>query len=347
VWCAGRAEREAYHPVKELPWQIAEDGGYVPYDGKATTVYFAVDASKWRGALLRISSRDNFFVFANSKLIGQGQGELLMKMDSLSKLYHEDLFFGIHQRGNIGDLKTEIVFPGSVTSDLPTLRTQDHFLDFSTISAIIILISFTILFRSTPQLTLDYFNVIKLLSVQERDDNQFPLRITASANLLFYFYCSLLSSLLLLTIFHFSRGLVSLTTMFPTHTVGQAFLQWLILTLIIFALLMGKLLLLITLAGLFGFRDTVSFQFFNFVRLLLIAVTCALFLATLYFVFHAMDQGYFYGLLKILSVLLAGGTILLYFKLMRRMPYRFFHLFSYLCVSEIVPLMILIKLFFN
>jgi hypothetical protein len=32
--------------------------------------------------------------------------------------------------------------------------------------------------------------------------------------------------------------------------------------------------------------------------------------------------------------------------LMARMPYHFFHLFSYLCASEIMPLVVLIKVFF-
>jgi len=78
----------------------------------------------------------------------------------------------------------------------------------------------------------------------------------------------------------------------------------------------------------------------------LTAVTLLAAISLIYFIFEVRGQNYFFHLLTILSIVFTVGAVATYFKLIARMPFHFFHLFSYLCASEIIPLMVLIKVFF-
>jgi hypothetical protein len=51
----------------------------------------------------------------------------------------------------------------------------------------------------------------------------------------------------------------------------------------------------------------------------------------------------YYTLLKLGCILLVIGVGILYFKLQARTTFHSFHLFSYLCATEIFPLVILVK----
>jgi len=53
----------------------------------------------------------------------------------------------------------------------------------------------------------------------------------------------------------------------------------------------------------------------------------------------------YYFLVKCFCLMLSIGAILMFFKLLNRESTRVFHLFSYLCATEIFPLVILIKVF--
>ena len=69
-------------------------------------------------------------------------------------------------------------------------------------------------------------------------------------------------------------------------------------------------------------------------------------LSLAYFVFRG-GQALFYERLILLALaFLSAGSIMVLVKLSARAPFSFFHLFSYLCASEIIPLVIIIKIFF-
>ncbi|MCX8489701.1 MAG: DUF4271 domain-containing protein, partial [Cyclobacteriaceae bacterium] len=189
-------------------------------------------------------------------------------------------------------------------------------------------------------------NLNKLFSFQDRDESTLALRIASSVNLLVYLFCSSFLALILLVSFHLMGTQISIASRFTVRSTGQGFQQWIFLSAIIFGLLILKLVWLVILNSLFGFRDIVRIQFFNFVRVILIAMSALTLITVVYFVANVQNQKYFFHLITILSIIFSVSAVVIYFKLMARMPYHFFHLFSYLCASEIIPLVVLIKVFF-
>jgi len=112
---------------------------------------------------------------------------------------------------------------------------------------------------------------------------------------------------------------------------------------VVFAVLMFKLLLIFIFSQLFGLRDTVRFQFFHFVRLLFISGVGLGVILVLYFIFKTSSTSAFASLLLIASIFIIISVGILFLKLLGRTGLPVFHLFSYLCASEIIPLIILGK----
>ena len=329
-------------------WLIYEGGKFVEYDGQqATSVYFWVDGKKNKGHYLQIESRHNYSLFFNSKLVFQKNGLVRLSLDSLSEKYSNQLFVTIVCSSGVSQLKTELETDKELAVSLEnSFRKGNYFQDFSLVAALVLVICFTLFLRTNPALTLDYIDVRKLFSLQDKEESTLSLRIASSVNILFYFFGSCFLALMLLIAFHLMGDQIALTTQFPMRSAEEGFLQWAWLSVIIFGLLITKLILLVILTAIFGFRDTVRFQFFNFVRLIFISVSLLAALCIIYFIMGVRKEMYFYHLLTLLSGIFIFGTALTFFKLQARMPFHFFHLFSYLCASEIIPLMILIKVFF-
>lgn len=335
-----------YSDIKDR-WLIHSSTEFKSFYNQPTpSIFFWIDGRKEKSNFLRVEGKHPYTIFINSRLILQRKGCVKLPIDSLSKIYSSQLFVGLFAPRGAHHLQTSIQKTQLATHLEPLSRKGNYFLDFSILATLLLATGFILFLRTNPALTFDYLDVAKLFSFQDRDESTLTLRIASSVNLLIYLFGSFFLGLMLLISLHFMGGQVSLTKLFPVNSTGQGFGQWIILSLIIFSLLMVKLLWLVLLGALFGFRDTVSLQFFNFVRVILISVTLLASVCTFYFVLGVQQENYFFHLLTILSITFTLGTAIMYFKLLARMPFHFFHLFSYLCASEIIPLMILTKVFF-
>ena len=109
---------------------------------------------------------------------------------------------------------------------------------------------------------------------------------------------------------------------------------------------MAKLIIVLLFSTLFNFRETMSFQFFNFLRFVLFTSVTLAILCLAYFILRVGEPIYYERLIVLALLLLTAGSVVVLVKLMGRAGFSFFHLFSYLCVSEIIPLVIIIKIFF-
>jgi hypothetical protein len=328
-------------------WLINREGKFVKAPtASANSVFFWIDG-KERGNFLRVKGRHAYAIFINSKLVVRSTGEVKLSVDSLANIYSNKLFIGLFSSFGAHHLDAELEKKSQLLSDDTIgLRKGHYFLDFAILASLLLMLGFTLLLQTNPTLTFDYLDVNKLFSFQDRDESTLALRIASSVNLLVYLFCSLFLALILLVSFHSMGDQVLIASQFTVRSTMQGFQQWIFLSAMIFGLLILKLIWLVILTSLFGFRDIVRIQFFNFVRVVLIAMSFLTLITIVYFVANVRDQRYFFHLITILSIIFSMGVVVMYFKLVARMPYHFFHLFSYLCASEIMPLVVLIKVFF-
>jgi Domain of unknown function (DUF4271) len=322
-------------------WQVFQDGSYVPFRNQSVQSIHIALSTKTRGTLV-IADRNEFSVFVNGRLLWRSTNTVKINADSLLRIGGAARL-SIYQQPRVFSLQTWLVIPNEMEADTNSLRPSAHFSNFIQVAVLLLLFFIVGLFRANPQLTFDYLNVIKLFSIQERDEATVTGRIGASLNILYFAFVSFLFALLILILFHFSNDRFSLSIYFRDQSTANTIGIWLLLSVVIFVGLMIKLFLIFLFSQLFGLRDTVRFQFFHFVRLLFITGIGVGLLLTGYFVFGTRNASAFAGLLLTAATLVLIGVAFLFMKLLGRTGLPFFHLFSYLCASEIIPLIIVGK----
>jgi len=335
--------------IKDLrvDWQYYESGVYKAFTNqKVKAVYFTIDAVKYKGYFFLVNAERSFSIFINSKFIAVQQGgHCQLDLDSLSRLYSSPLFVGIYQRDGIGELSTSIQGSINVAQTLTNeLREDSYFLNFSILASLFLFAYFIALLQANPKLTLDYFNITKIFSIQGREDDLLNSRVTASVNLLFYLFGSLLTGLALLVIFHFGESMIPSAGKFKIGSLEDGLFQWGKLTAIITALLFVKIVLIYFISFVFHLKETPSIHFFNFMRVLLLIFTLVALACIFYFMIHGQRPAFYHGLLWMSVIIFILGDLMIYFKLLVKVPIRRFHLFSYLCITEIIPLVILIRI---
>ncbi len=322
-------------------WKVYEGNKLTDFSRQPTkSIHFSLDLAHAKCRYLQIESRAVFYLFINTTFIARNRA-LYLSVDSLKQKYSAVIFVSIYQPEGIGNLETTWVSPLANNQLLSLKRPSQAFSNFILVASLILTIFFTALFRTNPQLTLDYLDFPKLFFFRDREESQITLRITSSVNLLFYLFCSLLTSLALITASHYSQDRLSFLRRSASSTTGEDIAQWIFLAFAILGLLMAKLAFGVLLALLYNWREVAGFQFFNFIRVLILSLS--LIAVVSIFCFSLNINVPYFNLLELGCLLLAMGVGLLYFKLLTRTSFRSFHLFSYLCASEIFPLMILIK----
>jgi hypothetical protein len=335
-------------------WLVYHDNEYKPLLNEhlnESTIYFRLDANKFLGNSLHLVSSNNYFLFINGKLSGEYVGEVFLKLDSISTAHlTSQLLVTVHQRSiNERDLKTEIVstYKNSKAAINNDLKPDTFFKDFVIFAGLLIIILFLIVLRLNPKLASDYFSVAKIFSLREGDDSQSNARLTSSTNIPFYILASILLGFYLMIVLNHLPEEYSLPIRFQASTFWGEIGQWLKISTIIFGIFIMKIITVFTLTRLFDMKGTARIHFFNWVRLLLIIFGGATIILFVYFILRGQSTIFFVVFLTLIIISLIGWIIIAFFKLKGRGEHSMFHLFSYICATEIIPLLITVKVLFQ
>jgi hypothetical protein len=335
-------------------WQQFENGALLPVDddhnANLKSVHFTVNASQFPGHNLLVKSVKPFFLFINGKLVRKHTGPLSLSLDSLAAVtYTPAMQVTVFQyRINPKDLKTQIIsFRETRAEYISTLKPRAYFKDFVIVAGTILIIFFVVMMRMHPKLAADYFSITRVLSLREAEDNQSHARFAISSNVLFYIFSSMLLGLCLIILLNNLPDTYLLPLAFKSHSFGGALLQWLKLSSIILIILFGKILLVFSLSNLFGMKGIAGIHFFNWVRLLLIVAGSLSAILFIYFISRGHDTQIYVIMLSIIVAARVGWIGIVFLKLNNRIEHSMFHLFSYICATEVIPLLITIKVLFH
>ena len=334
--------------IKDLrnSWKVSVGDHLEDYHGHDVHTIHLLITDQFKGGVISIKAPREFTLFIDGQLQLRTKSEFQLKVDSLRAVRAGTPLLSIFQNNNVKTIQTDFIVKASLENERFTREPTD-FSDFVILSALVLFGFFVILFRSNIRLTTDYLNLVKVFSIQEREEAIVTGRIGSSVNILFFVFISLLYGLLLLIIFHWGPPVLRFSAKVSFQSTTDVFIGWLIFSIIIFSVLITKLLLIWLMSTLFGFKGVVRFQFFNFIRsLYVISVLMGIVLVG-YYVLEIEKTVFFYFLLASAGGFMILSALFLYFKLMTRTSSSVFHLFSYLCGSEIIPLMILIKVLLN
>jgi hypothetical protein len=334
-----RFEEEVYKPAHDIPFR------------GLSTIYIQLESRDYSGRFLRLSSASPYFLFLNGKVRGEYTGQTVLNMDSLARLAGTDaLQVAVHQEHiNKRDLQTELVStaPAPSATAINLERPYSHFRDFVVVSGLLIMLLFVMELRLNPKLASDYFSIGRILSSREADDSQASARLTSGANVQFYILCSLLIGFYLIIVLHHLPPRYALPIPFEASGFWMSIWQWLKISALVFGVFMFKLLIIFSITRLFGMRGMARYHFFNWMRLLLLIFGIAVVILFMYFILHGNNPEVFVAFLDIVVGALIAWIALAIYKLSGRTGHSLFHLFSYLCATEIIPLLITVKVLFQ
>jgi hypothetical protein len=331
-------------------WQTYQLGEYKSYDGsaKVDAIYIRLKPSAYPGRDLAISSCFNYFVFLNGRIIGESKGDRVYDLDSLAKANKSsDLLITIFQK-NLSQqtLLTKLTSRSTDITD-NVIKPTSFFKDFVILAGLIIIILFVLAIRLNPKLSSDYLSLQKTISLRDADDSQSNARLTNSSNVQFYIMTSMLLSLFFIMIFKFVPAEYALSTSFTSESFWKTVVLWLLTTLAIVGIFLIKIIIIFSLTRLFGLRGLARIHYFNWVRLLLIVFGTASVIIFIYFISRGLSPGFFEVLLYLVVGVLVAWTLIVFLKLNNKSEHSMFHLFSYICATEIIPLLITIKVLFQ
>ncbi len=335
------------HDLKQ-DWFIYSDSGYVKFNEAQQTksVHFQIKPSAGQGDYLKFKSTSPFSVFIDQQLFWADKNELYVSMDSLRLALAKTSFtMSIYgkQRIEKTSLLTQLVRqPLLAATSIYEKRPSSFLNNFVIIGSSIILLLLILIIKLNPKLASDYFSVSKIFSMRESEDNIVYTRITSSGNFLFFGFSSLTIAFFLLLLF------VQLPDklLIKPASLAELMRDWLRLSLLVIAVFSVKMLIIYLFATLFQLRDVAGMQFFNWTRLFFLFVGLAVSLLTISMLTRTAGTGWINFFYLATGSVLIMWIVLAFFKIAAKARISPFHLFSYLCATEIIPSLIILKILY-
>lgn len=330
-------------------WLVKDGAGWrLPEEGERyRTVFFSMNAASTRGNYLEITGIEPFSVWYGDRFLGSYQQKALFALDSLSRVHSAPARFAIHSNRGVDLISTSLIrYSAAPPTEELRARERPYFVNLCILIVLLLSAYFVLLFQSNPKLIMDYFNFSKLLSIQERDETLAAGRITSSINLMIYLFISLFFSFFLLIIFHFTTSHFIIANRFQFSSELEGLGRWLQVSALVATALMLKMAIVSFTSRLFRFREGYAIQVLNFFRQLTLQLVLLSIIALVFFVGRIEASNYYVGLVTLSGWVLIAWVALIFVKLLGKSPFSGFHLFSYLCATEIFPLVIFFEILF-
>lgn len=315
-------------------WKEYQNESWLPFSGNKKALHFNLNTTDQ--GTLSIASADEFYVFINNNLAGAHGKGIKWSLDSLKSIYVFPITISVFSKKGMKNLSTSLLGQESGNG----IRiTQNPFVNAITILAFLLVGVFIFLFFSNGPVMLEYFNFIKIFSIRSTDESALVQRITSFNNVFIYAFLSVLIALNLVA----TGG-----SQFRDYSESgwiEILINTLRLSAVILFILLLKIVLINVSAGFFGLNEAAPNQFFNFVRLLLACFVFSSIFQLLVFI-SGGEYEYWQSVIRaILAITLLLYLVAAFLKLMSKGGFTVFHLFSYICISEIFPAILLLNIF--
>ena len=216
--------------------------------------------------------------------------------------------------------------------------------DLFIVVSILLLCLFAISRVAFPKLFLETVALDKLFGFRVKEDLGSNIRPFSTEHIFFTGLFAINLAFVALFLVNYQFNDLDQTALLKVNNVGQGLLLWLILGVAINLIVYLKYLFIRVLGFLFAMKAEVNRHFTDYINassLFYLLVSVAVALST-YATFKTS-----LWLLQVLSaiilIFLFYRTLLLYIKLLQVSPYSKLYIFSYICSTELIPLLIGLK----
>jgi hypothetical protein len=336
-------------------WRMASDGQIVPMvdieNFQGRTLFIPLELQQYKGQVFRIYAENAVSLFHNDQWLDLLQGEHWYDIDSLISIFGERTVFTLYdKRLDPYKISSGIYSLSGSREDLPVsidVRSGNVTRNVFIFTFFFMLVYLALLYYLNPRSVQEFFWVTRAISFRELDENLIKTRPLSSVNLSFYVLLALLGSWVIMVLLILTENPIG-RSFFTFDSFLQGLWVWIRFAALIFVLLILKYILIWTFKELFRIKAFIHSHYYNYVRLgLLVYVLFAGILFVSYFTFFKVDPAYYQFLGYLLLSALILRVIILFFKLMNSSSHSVLHLFSYLCGTELIPLLIVVSVGFN
>lgn len=286
---------------------------FVRHYATAETEYFSIDSLRYA-----VQSDSLHLTFFNAQGIRQPP-------DASVGYLHRDM----HNTMNINKILT---------------RHKNNTAEYIKLLVILVFVSFVVLHSLFPSELKDFYNLPLMLTFRFTDTILAKYRsFTKPQTLVVLYKAGLMAVLLLIFIRYYHNPFATdfLARINPLY-------GWLILFCGVIFLLFLKFVLISLISFLFGMADKINFYFVEFFRMAIIFYSTLFILITYIMINHLyLLPNILGGLIVYVIIFYLLRFIILFFKLRSTATIKNLHLFSYLCTTELIPMIIGLNFFLN
>lgn len=308
---------------------------------------FYIGLREDEGKILRICGPEETTVWVQNRLMAGSLGGACAEIDVAiwrEQFAADSVFVTLHSQLPLpGQTSVEIVSAGYLTvSDNtiePVSRPANPQRQFLIIFALIFLGIMSAYRRQFPRIFKSFLDLNRMMSFRSRDDLVTSFRLLSTPSIVSHVLVSLISGFFL-CIFYLENAKAP-----GSHfSLADYFERWLVFSSLMLAFFLGKRLLIQIFGNVFRLSGAIYLQVFEYLRAGFLLLCIGLCVLLPLFYLNSGVSGWFLGKLPVFAALFTVLVILLlFYKLAFETPYQKLHLFSYLCATETVPAILLLK----
>ncbi len=354
--------QQDYQVVKDLKeeWlKVDENNKYVPFiedDHASESPIVAVlfDLQQYSGNSLLCYATSGSSLLIEQQIVGHYDkaSTIILDLDSLQQVYKRDqILVSLYSPDeNYDKMQLLVVKEGAANAQaqhVPLERTDSALENFFIVGLLVLLASYAFQLNQYPKTFRKLYDLKKVFSFKIREETG-KIRLINEANLVFLIHHCFLVSYLLVLLLSISDALNTSSFIDQPHTFSEFVFTWLKLTVFVLLLICLKYFIVMMFGTLFGLRNLKYLHIFDFMRMSLIfwSILFAIF-ALIFSGFTLSSSMYTTILVYVFIAFAIIRVFILYSRLFTGTSFRNLYLFSYICTSEVVPLLIGIELFVN
>ena len=345
-------------------WQVYNDRmkAYIPYISEqhlgypSHTVFCDIQSNRGYNILVYAQKDDNF-LFINGSLrqkIPVGKW-IVLNVDSLYRAYEQPvIYITLYGSNDIEDKKLMLVYKRSLNQKPIVLaesgitakpRTPAPYRNYIVLVSMFILVFFSYLSNSYVRAFQRYFNLKDLFNTFARDQSSLINNPLNRMNVMFIILLSLIISLFYMLLQSKDINIFGGRTILQEgDTLGILLSNYFRMTLAVFVLMVIKYFFIGVVGQLFNLEKVVDLHYFKIVQASSLFYSALVLLLSILFMQYLPNdfnwQAYLFTPIVAFYLI---RVFILYFTIIRGIPKQNLYLISYLCIVEILPVILGIR----
>lgn len=327
-----------------------EHGGFLPveeHDLENKTISFNLSDSEFDKFYLTIAVRHKAYLFYRTKLLTTlPVGISSYRIDSLKHLIDDqEPFITIYGDKLLPGLTTEVrtnYVEGSALLAYQPIRFANNFSNFFYLAITLIVVFFVILKVQFPELTGQYLLVNRVFRFRTIDESIYKIQYLGFPNNLFIVFMSLVLSLLLVSFMFFFPGKLHFMDINPgASSFPVLVITWVEMFLVILVFFILKYFLTILMSSTFALKVE-NIHYASSLRFIMIISLAMLLLVIVEIIMVGVIPEPVFWLVFGMAIIIM--EVILFFKLTLVSSHTLLYIITYLCATEIIPMVFLFKL---